>query len=194
MISRRICLQALFGAAASAQTEDAAALGPGRLLAARRRVMDPNFFETVVLLVRYGASDGAFGLTLNRPTAVKLSEALGDAPGADGRRERVFIGGPVEPRSFWLLLAGEPEEHGDIAVLPGLVCTAARERVRRAIADADSRFRAIAGYSGWAPGQLENELDRGDWTVHPGRVEQVLEVHPSELWDRLQRTTRLNTA
>jgi len=197
MISRRSLLQAMPAALAVASRTAAAeppGLAVGRLLAARRRVMDPNFFETVVLLIQYDPEDGAFGLTLNRPTSVRLAEALAGVDGAAERSERVFIGGPVDPRSFWMLLAAEAEEPGDIAVVPGVVCTSSRERIQRAVADPSSLFRAVAGYSGWAPNQLESEIERGDWTIHRCQKENVFDVAPGQLWDQLNGAARLETA
>ena len=61
---------------------------------ASRDLADPNFAETVVLLVHYDAQGGV-GLILNRPTDVPLSRGLEDLKPAKERSDTVYLGGPV---------------------------------------------------------------------------------------------------
>jgi putative transcriptional regulator len=47
------------------------------------------------------------------------------------------------------------------------------------------RVRTYLGYAGWAAGQLEHEIARGDWIIVPGQLEFVFHAHPEALWPEL---------
>jgi hypothetical protein len=85
-------------------------LAQGKFLVADRRLIDSNFRETVVLLIRYGP-EGAMGLVINRPVQLKLSTVLPDIKELDRRKETLYLGGPVESTRILLLVrsANPPE-------------------------------------------------------------------------------------
>src|SRR5262249_53668892 len=68
----------------------------GQFLIASHELRDPNFFHTIVLIVRHG-EEGALGLVLNRPTKAQIKqvwEQVSDTPCET--EERLYMGGPVE--------------------------------------------------------------------------------------------------
>ena len=77
-------------------------VGKGVLLVASPSLDDPNFRESVVLVVEHGP-EGTVGLILNRSTKVLLSEVLPDLTVLKGTSYRLFAGGPVEPTGLLLL-------------------------------------------------------------------------------------------
>src|ERR1700734_2806868 len=86
-------------------------LAVGQLLVASRDLGDPNFAKTVILLVHYSEGQGAVGLVLNKRTDVPISRVFHDMKEAGGRKDPVYIGGPVELNSVLALLksASKPE-------------------------------------------------------------------------------------
>lgn len=164
-------------------------LEKGIFLVASPRLRDPNFRQTVVLLCEHGL-EGALGVVVNRPTAMHLSEVLPQVPVLEGQCHRLFSGGPVQPMAILLLyrLAGKPDdEHhvfdgvymgGDVAVV---------ERVLTAPAGGEA-IRAYMGYSGWGPGQLENEMKTGSWLTLPADSSVVFEKDPTRVWPDILRT------
>ncbi|MEX0718792.1 MAG: YqgE/AlgH family protein [Planctomycetaceae bacterium] len=161
----------------------------GRFLIAGKRLKDPNFYKTVVLLVEHG-SEGAMGLVVNRPSSITVAHALSehfDLPATD---DVVYLGGPVEPSALFILHDAEFVESDEPPVVPGLYVGSsadAFERVVRSATQAESaaNFRIYSGCAGWAPGQLEGELERGDWHVLPACSELTLCSDPYETWDQL---------
>ena len=163
-------------------------LSKGKFLVASRDMKDPRFAETVILLVEYG-SNGATGLIVNRPTEVRLSSVLPDIKGLEYRKDIVYIGGPVNQGQMLMLIEskGKPEESqhvfqdiyvsGSQKVLEGMTGKADKGR----------RFRVYAGYSGWAPQQLDRELERGDWHLVEADVKTIFEKEPSQIWPELIR-------
>src|SRR5690349_12745353 len=86
-------------------------IATGKLLVASRDLGDPNFAQTVVLLVRLD-EDGVVGLVLNRRTKVTVAEALEDLKSAKGRPDVMYMGGPVG-RSAILALGRSKAQPGD---------------------------------------------------------------------------------
>ena len=79
-------------------------LAIGKLLVASRDLGDPNFAQTVILLVHYSGDQGSVGLVLNRRTDVPLSRVFQDLKEAKGRMDPVYVGGPVELDTVLALL------------------------------------------------------------------------------------------
>jgi putative transcriptional regulator len=135
----------------------------GQLLIAAPSLFD--YFRRAVILVLEHTPDGAMGVVLNRESETPVAEALpalADLPGADGL---VRLGGPVSPESVVALGDfGDPDEAGThvLGQLGTLDPDGANSSLRR--------VRVYAGYAGWAPGQLDGELEEGAWIVqqaHP---------------------------
>lgn len=164
-----------------------AKLARGKFLVASRKIKDPRFMETVILLTQYGPQ-GASGLVINRPTEVELSELFPDIEGLKRNAHSLYYGGPVAMDRVQLLIssAGKPEEA--LPVFDGVYFGLSRDLLER-VSDGKAIFRAYAGYSGWAAGQLEMELKRDDWHVMRADARTVFEADPSTVWPELiQRT------
>src|SRR5579863_4862678 len=79
-------------------------LASGKLLVARRGLQDPNFAETVILLVEHSEDEGTVGLILNRQTKIPLSRLSKELEGAKGRTEPLYLGGPVQTEGVMALV------------------------------------------------------------------------------------------
>ena len=153
----------------------------GQLLIAGPRLIDPNFWRTVVLVVDHN-EDGAFGLVLNRPSETSVAEAVPELEALIDPDEPLFIGGPVQPST--VITIGRFADIGDAALKAfediGVLGTAG-ESIEE-IAEHVVSARAFVGHSGWGPGQLEAELETGDWILEPARPEDVFTDTPLQLW------------
>src|SRR5229473_181495 len=97
---------------AAAQSTQTHALAAGKFLVASRDLLDPNFAETVVLLLRY-EEDGVLGLIVNRRTRVPISRAFPDLPeSVKGRSDPLYTGGPVRPMAALALLRSRARPEG----------------------------------------------------------------------------------
>jgi putative transcriptional regulator len=182
-------------------------LAPGLLLASPP-LGDPNFDRTVVLLAVHGEG-GALGFVINRPAPVTLGEVLtfagyGDAGAGD--RSLVYMGGPVQPTSGWILSVDPStsgEDGGVLAVGDRIRVTSSRlafdalardVAVRGSGAPDVTRRVVILGYSGWGPGQLESEIAGGAWLPAPLDEGVVFDVALQERWERAYRLLGLTLA
>jgi putative transcriptional regulator len=151
-------------------------------LVADRDMQDPNFAQTVILLIDYDAQ-GAFGLIINRPTRHTLAEIWPEITGLEAHS--VFWGGPVFPNRLLFLLRSDDAPQEMRRVIPGVHLGSDELTLKRIIAEGEEEFRTYAGYSGWAPGQLDDEIARGDWHIVPAERRFIFDTRPDELWDEL---------
>lgn len=170
----------------------------GHYLIAGRRLRDPNFYKSVVLIVEH-SSDGAMGLVVNRPSSVTVAHALSEHFHLPETDDVVYVGGPVEPAALFVLHNAPDLDEAERPVVPGVYVgssAAAFENVVRSAADGEEssvQFRIFSGCAGWAPGQLEGELARGDWHIVPATAESLFDCCPYEMWDaQLQRFHECN--
>ena len=153
----------------------------GQLLLDGGKLRGSFFHRTVVLICQHDA-EGAFGLVLNRASENKVGEALvADLPDTL-KEEPIFLGGPVQTAALSYL-------HTDALIADANVMTNLRlghsldELVEIGESFSPSaRIRVFAGYAGWSPGQLDDEMRREAWLTHPASIEWVFHPRPESLW------------
>ena len=163
----------------------------GKCLVSAAHLRDQNFYKTVVLLVEHG-DHGAMGLVINRPSSILVRNALAghfDLPDSD---ELVFCGGPVEPAALLILHNAEDLSGGECSVSSGVFignsAEAFAEVIRRvSCEDCDLQYRIFSGCAGWAPGQLEGEIARGDWHLGKGCRDVVFHEDPYAVFDLMRQ-------
>jgi putative transcriptional regulator len=163
----------------------------GRLLIASPTLEDENFRRTVILVLDHG-DDGALGLVVNRPMEVDVSSVLPawqpytTAPG------RLFQGGPVQLDSALGLVAlpGNAGEPVGIRLLIGSIGLVDLDAPPEVIASGLAGLRIFAGYAGWAPGQLEGEIEEGAWYVVDSEPRDAFSDEPARLWREVLRRQR----
>lgn len=168
---------------AETAASDVGRLHPGVFLYAAPALQNPNFVETVVLLVRYEPA-GAMGLIINQPSDDRADEAL---PAVKGLRGPVYRGGPVQKEALLALVRLSRPSGDALRILEDVFLTDQREDIVRAARQGPERVRIYFGYSGWAPGQLENEVRLGAWVVARGEVPLVFSDRPRTVWPRVYR-------
>lgn len=154
------------------------------LLLSMPQMQDPNFARTVVLLCDY-LPEGAFGLVLNRPTDLPASEMVRlEPPVVRGNGLPLFIGGPVQPERGWILVGEPPDEPDFRTVIDGLYLSTSPQVLRRVLeARPEPRARVVAGYAGWGPGQLDEELAQSAWLMADVQLDLVFEVDAAVMWE-----------
>ncbi|MCC6857073.1 MAG: YqgE/AlgH family protein [Bryobacterales bacterium] len=167
-------------------------LSAGRLLVASRNLPDPNFAETVVLLIQYDAKSAA-GLVVNRPTDIPLARVFEDLREARGRRDPAYLGGPVGRTGILALLRSSQKPEDARHLFADVYLIAGRAQLAKAFAARvpPTAFRVYAGYAGWGAGQLERELKMNAWHVFPPDATAVFDPDSDSVWPRLiERTER----
>jgi len=184
---RRVALTALLGVLvlAAATAQPLRRPEPGVLLVASETMADPRFNRAVVLLVEHDQS-GSWGLIINKPTQVSVSEAAPSLEGPDGDAP-VYFGGPVQIDRLRILYRDEGAGEAGATGLPGVRWSDSAKELGRRLADDSAGVRVYAGYAGWAPGQLAFELAHGGWRMIEGRPRDVFGDESERLWRRLSQ-------
>lgn len=185
----------LFAVALAATASGAYAQGSdaGFFLVAKPSITDPNFARAVILVTT--APDGAtLGVILNRPTRQSLAGILPELPELARFTDPLYFGGPVERIGLYALFRS-PEPIGQaLAVIDDVYLALHPETVEDLLHEPPAQMRLFVGYSGWAPRQLERELERGDWWVVPADAATIFRRDTDALWEELARRARAVTA
>ena len=164
----------------------------GKLLLAAPSLEDPNFSKAVVLMLEHGPA-GAMGLVVNKPTPLELHEVLEQSEGGPiGGVEAptgviLHQGGPCPGPLFVLHADGCL---GDTEPLPGLFVANDGGVIKTLVENAPEEptpWRAVGGYAGWGPGQLEGELAEGSWKIATATAGELLNLDAEAGWLRLWR-------
>ena len=142
---------------------------------------DDNFDRTVIYMIDHDTT-GAIGVVLNRPSEMDVPEEL-DLGIAVASPRSVFRGGPVSPEAVIVLgrrrMGTEPT---GAAVVGGTVAVVDADAARERTVDGLELMRAFAGYAGWAPMQLDSELEAGVWVLVEALPDDVFTAEPAQLW------------
>lgn len=167
----------------------------GQLLVATAEMRDPRFFETVIYMVEH-TSDGAWGLVINRPMAKGPIKDLLQGFGieSDDVEGEIIIhyGGPVSPDAGRVLHSDDVILEDSERIKDGFAVSGNAkliEAIGRGKGPRDSLV--VLGYAGWAPGQLEGELEVNAWHVVPADKELVFGKEPEKKWRKANDRRRI---
>jgi len=159
----------------------------GMFLVANEHLADPRFRDRVILLIQHD-TQGTAGLVVNRSSRLALAKILSQGSKLAVPGVTLSYGGPVEPQTLLALVKvrNHPPEPAE-EVLDGLYVTGLGVLDEWPdFANEVVAYRAFVGYTGWAPGQLNAEIQRGDWHVIPVDEENIFAGDGVQLLERLR--------
>jgi putative transcriptional regulator len=153
----------------------------GRLLISEPFLPDPNFERTVVLLCEHN-EEGSFGFVLNKPAIVNVSEVMDDLKNFE---HKIFVGGPVQQDTLHFIHR-HAEIEGGVEIASGIFWGGNFENILF-LTDTQQlnpeQIKFFLGYSGWSPGQLEEELKEDSWIVCDFVTEELMfGTKPAAMW------------
>ena len=164
---------------------------PGSFLVATPSLEDPNFHRTVLFILAWAEDEGALAVVVNRPNEVPVETVMHGWEEWAAAPPSLFVGGPVSRDSLICLAHLRPgvgeEFEGCSPIAGGPLATLDLHRQPFEVAPAIERLRIYSGYAGWAPGQLEGELEAGGWLVLDALPGEVFTDAPDALWRAVLR-------
>jgi len=169
-------------------------LAPAVFLVAKPELQDPNFAQSVVLVV-FPKDAGPVGVILNRPVPLTLKDAFPDEPRLKGRNDQLYFGGPVRVTSLMFLLRRAAAPESAFPVVDDLYLSGDGGLLDETLSHSDGEVqRFFLGYAGWATQQLDFEIAEGGWYVVPADLQTVLKGDPKTMWrNLLLRATAVKT-
>jgi putative transcriptional regulator len=161
----------------------------GELLVAMPHMQDPRFARSVVYVCAHSGEAGAMGLVINKPLVSLTFEELCTHLKLDSIRLNqsppVHFGGPVDPGRGFVLHTADYEEDATMKVGGGFSVTATLD-ILRAIGSGGGPSRRILalGYAGWAPGQLDAEIQANGWLSVAADAALVFDDDLDGKWQR----------
>lgn len=158
----------------------------GSILLAEPFMDDPHFKRTVILLCEHN-DEGSFGFVLNNYIVAGIHEVMDGMPYFDGR---ISIGGPVKNTNLYYVHTLGEKLPGSIEVIDGIFMGGDFERLKEMLVHDEvpsDALRFFVGYSGWAPEQLDDELERNSWFVTSSTPNMLMNTDEQELWNELVR-------
>jgi len=169
----------------------------GQLLVAAPDGTDSRFEGTVVYVVHHDR-DGAFGIVINRPGGEQnfadVLDALGENSEGVSGSVQIFAGGPLERELGFVLHTAEYHDAQTVLIDGNFALTSDPAILRAMAAGRGPKLSLVAfGYTGWAPGQLEDELGHNDWYVAPADAALLFDKDRDTVWQRAfdRKTMRL---
>ena len=171
-------------------------LAPGLLLS-MPQLSDPHFTRAVVLMLDH-TDEGSFGLVLNHASTMEVAELVGhiEVEWCGDPEAKVYSGGPVMPGSAWAVHSGcklLPEASsnlddamnltGNLRVNDGLFMSTSEENIKILSESPPDRLRVLLGYSGWAGGQLAQEMAQGSWLHADINTDILFDAPPDQMWE-----------
>jgi len=159
------------------------------LLLASPELLDPNFVDTVVLLLD-ADDEGAMGVVINRPSPVPVVAVLEGWGDIVAEPEVLFRGGPVSPEGALAVALLRDHQHAVPAGLRPVTDRLAIVDLEGEADDIDAAVdgvRIFAGYAGWGAEQLEAEIEEGSWYVVPSLAGDLFTGDPEHLWAQVLR-------
>src|SRR5579862_1604321 len=159
---------------------------PATFLVARDGLPDPNFGNSVVLMTP-SEGEGSLGIIVNKPTRIPLSKLFPDLPKLANLDDRVFFGGPVSLQSVSFVFRADKAPEDALEIMKGVYISSDNDLLRTLLGrdKPTENLRIFIGYAGWAPGQLEGEVSRGDWHRLDADARSLFERRPESLWHDL---------
>lgn len=160
----------------------------GMLLVATPALLDPNFADTVVLLLDVD-DQGALGVVLNRPSGVPVAEILEGWDELVAEPEVFFQGGPVSTQGALAVatLRAEDDVPVGFRAVEGRLGLVDLDTPLELLEGSLEGLRIFAGYAGWGAEQLVGEIEEGSWYVVPSQVADVFRLDPTDLWRDVMR-------
>ncbi len=166
------------------KSHEVSKLGIGKILIAEPFMDDEFFKKSVVLLTDYH-EEGTIGFVLNKPIRLNIKKLVSDFPNFGGS---VHLGGPVQKEMIHYIHTAGDVLDGSIEIMPGVFWGGDFNQLKFLISNGvinEHDIRFFVGYSGWSPGQLEEEMDESkSWLVLDGDPNYVFYPEHTDLWNQ----------
>ena len=155
------------------------------LIVAQNVVSDPNFGGAIVVVMN-NLGPAPVGIIVNRPMPLPVSRLFPKLKQLAQVHDKVYFGGPVEFGTVWYLLRAKTTPASPIAfrVCDGVYVSSDQKLLLKLLGRPKPMegLRIFIGHAGWAPGQLQAEIQGGAWLPRRADADSIFNAKPQLPW------------
>jgi putative transcriptional regulator len=153
------------------------------LIVAQAEVTDPFFSDSVVLVLN-NLGPAPVGIIINRPLDVPIARLFPNRKDLAQLPDKVYFGGPVDFGSVWFLFRAASKPTHAVQAFEGVYLSASEGLLRQLLArkNPSEGLRIFIGHAGWAPGQLQEEIKSGGWTLEHANSDGIFNPKSEHPW------------
>jgi putative transcriptional regulator len=153
---------------------------------------EDDYFARTLIYVCENNNDGSFGIILNRSVEIRLKDFFSSANEeieAKLNKEKIVIGGPVEPMTVYVLHNKDSRFDELISINDHISLSTDLNLIKSILEDdGPENFLVSFGYTGWSSGQLEREILSGSWLITPSDKDIIFNTPAVE---KINKTSKL---
>jgi putative transcriptional regulator len=157
--------------------------GKGKILISAPFLTDV-FNRSVVYLTEHN-SEGSIGFILNKPLKLKMNQVLDDFPQFDSK---IYYGGPVQQDMLNFFHKCGDVLDGGFHLADGIYWGGNYETLKLLVKNNSVNpddFKFFLGYAGWAPKQLDGEMETNSWFISKPQIDDLFTKEPEILWTKI---------
>ncbi len=160
----------------------------GQIIVSMPSLQDDRFYKTVIYICAH-SNEGSMGLIINKKIDYDLYPGLLDQLGiknsSDNKNLFISYGGPIESGRGFVLHSDDLINKDTLTIDKGIALTNTADFFNDLVKGKGPKNSILAlGYSGWGPGQLENEIQQNSWLNFPIESTFLFDNQISSKWDR----------
>jgi putative transcriptional regulator len=156
----------------------------GDILISEPFLGDQNFERSVIVICENN-EEGTLGFIFNKPSVLTLDTVMNEV---NSFEEVLYTGGPVAQDSLHFIYRKTEVLEGSLEIANNLYWGGNYEQLFELIKTKElnaKNFRFFLGYSGWAAGQLDEELKTNSWIITSAKADELFDIPAEALWREL---------
>jgi len=163
-----------------------------QILISMPHMRDPFFSKAVVYICEHN-KDGAMGMIINKKlNSDEFKESLDELFSVDNSLDLfmkdIFFGGPVLPDKGIVLHHSDYISPKSISVSKSIYITSKQDALGELEKNKQIPYKLMLGHAGWSAGQLEREIENGDWLIQNTTSDFVFNVPPKQMWAQANKS------
>ena len=159
--------------------------------------MNDDIFGRSVIYICEHNLEGAMGLIINKPMDNISFKNLKDvnhisSDHFQSLRMKLYFGGPILVEKIIALHTNELKFDTAIPLNNKISISTGEEIIRDIEQDINLDYKLFFGHSGWSPGQLEREIENGDWLLQTSKIDLLFNLPAEKIWEKATKSLGIN--
>ena len=159
--------------------------------------MNDDIFGRSVIYICEHTLEGAMGLIINKPMNDISFKDLKNVnyiniDHFENLKMKLYFGGPILVEKIIALHTNELKIETAIPINNKISISSGKEIIRDIENDINLNYKLFCGHSGWSPGQLEREIENGDWLLQTSKTDLLFNLKAEKIWGDATESLGIN--